>query len=88
MFSHVLVPLDIRFVPKITLMTAAVLANEQGARLTLLYVSDIAVDFPAAAVTAITDEVVKRQYDDVRRSFENALRTFLWPAICFELNRH
>ena len=73
MFSHVLVPLDLRFVPKVTLMTAAVLANDQGARLTLLHVSDFATDFPAVAVTAITDEVVKRQYDDIRRSFKNAL---------------
>lgn len=73
MFSHVLVPLDFRFVPKITLMTAAVLANDQGAELTLLYVSDIATDFPPAALTAIADEVVKRHYDDIRRSFDNAL---------------
>jgi nucleotide-binding universal stress UspA family protein len=73
MFSHVLVPLDFRFIPKITLMAAAVLANEQGAKLTLLYVSDIVTDFPAVAVTAITDEVVQREYDDIRRSFDNAL---------------
>jgi nucleotide-binding universal stress UspA family protein len=73
MFSHVLVPLDFRFVPKFTLMTAAVLANDQGAELTLLYVSDIARDFPSASVTSITDEVVKRHHDDLRRSFDNAL---------------
>jgi nucleotide-binding universal stress UspA family protein len=73
MFSHVLVPMDFRFVPRVTLMTAAVLANEQGARLSLLYVSDISVDYPVVAVTAITDDVVKRQYDDVRCAFENAL---------------
>lgn len=71
MFRHVLVPLEFRFVPKITLMTAAALANDQGAKLTLLHVSDIM--FPAAAVTAITKELVKREYDDIRRSFENAL---------------
>jgi nucleotide-binding universal stress UspA family protein len=74
MFSHVLVPLDFRFVPQTTLMTAAILANDQGAKLTLLHVSDdIAAGLPAAAVTAITDEVVKREYDDIRRSFDNAL---------------
>jgi hypothetical protein len=72
MFSHVLVPLDFRFVPRITLMTAAVLASDQGAQLTLLYVSDIATDFPAAPVTAITDEVVKRQYE--RRGLARAMR--------------
>jgi nucleotide-binding universal stress UspA family protein len=73
MFSHVLVPLDFRFVPKFSLMTAAVIANEQGAALTLLYVSNIATDFPSAPFTAITAEVVKCQYDDIRRSFDNAL---------------
>lgn len=73
MFNHVLVPLDFRFVPKVTLMTAAVLAAGQGAELTLLYVSDIAVDFPSAAVTAITDDVVRQHRDNIRRSFDNAL---------------
>ena len=73
MFRHVLVPLDLRFIPKVTLMTAAVLAKEQGAELTLLYVSDIASDLPAAGVTAISDDVLQRYQCDIRRSFANAL---------------
>ena len=73
MFSHVLVPLDCRFVPKFALMTAAALAKDQGAELTLLYVSDFAYECPSAAVTAITEDVVKHSYRDIRRSFDNAL---------------
>jgi nucleotide-binding universal stress UspA family protein len=73
MFRHVLVPLDIRFVPKFALMTAAALANDQDAQLTLLHVSDIAIDFHIAADTAITDDFVKRGYDDLCRFLDNAL---------------
>ena len=54
-------------------MTAAVLAREQGADLTLLYVADFAQDIPSAAVTALTDDVVQHYHRDIRRSFENAL---------------
>jgi nucleotide-binding universal stress UspA family protein len=73
MFRHVLVPLDCEFIPQFTLMTAAVLARDQGAELTLLYVSDFATDVPLATVTATTDDVVKRYHDDTRRCFDNAV---------------
>jgi nucleotide-binding universal stress UspA family protein len=40
MFKHVLVALTSQFMPKATLMTAAILSNEQDAQLTVLCITD------------------------------------------------
>jgi hypothetical protein len=71
-FKHVLVPLNFESVPRTVLTTAAVLATEQGADLTLLHVSDAGVDFALAGFTAVLDEHVKQHYDLVRHAMDDA----------------
>jgi nucleotide-binding universal stress UspA family protein len=60
MFKHILVPLDFRFRTRATLLTAAVLARENGAEVTLLYVGDPSRDLPGAPFTAITSDQIER----------------------------
>lgn len=58
MFKRVLVPLDVRFLPRLALRAAASLAHS-GADLTLLYVTDPARDFPEAAFTEIAADTME-----------------------------
>jgi nucleotide-binding universal stress UspA family protein len=73
-FNHVLVPLDIQFMPRTALMTAAELAVDQDAALTLLYVSPISYDMAtAASLTVILDETVQSYRDGIRHALYDAL---------------
>jgi nucleotide-binding universal stress UspA family protein len=56
MFSHILVPIAPPFLPKTTLMTAAALAVEQSAQLTLVYVSDERGSFLTPLLSLLPDE--------------------------------
>jgi nucleotide-binding universal stress UspA family protein len=60
MFKHVLVPLDFRFRTRATLLTAANLAREHGADVTLLYVENPARDLPGAGFATITSDQIDR----------------------------
>ncbi len=74
MFNHVLVPMDIQFMPRTALMTAAELAVDQDAALTLLYVSDINHDIAtAASFTTILDEAVQSYRNGIRHALDDAL---------------
>ena len=72
MFNHVLVPLDIRFVSKNALRTAAVLATEQNADVTLLYVYDVRRDSRSLSFNTIIEEDVDRHRSQVKRFLDNA----------------
>jgi nucleotide-binding universal stress UspA family protein len=72
MFSSVLVPIDVRFLPRLTLVTAATLASEQNARLTLLYVADTGRDFQSAAYTAVSSDDVDLYGARIRQFLGNA----------------
>lgn len=72
MFQHVLAPIDIRFRTRVTLATAAALAKEHGARVTLLYVQDLGRDIPSALFTKITEEQVDEIEAGARRSLQDA----------------
>jgi nucleotide-binding universal stress UspA family protein len=63
MFKHILVPLDFRFRTRVTLLTAAILARENGADVTLLYVEDPARDIPGVPFTTITSDQIERFND-------------------------
>jgi nucleotide-binding universal stress UspA family protein len=60
LFKHVLVPLDFRFRTRATLLTAALLARENDAGVTLLYVGDPARDIAGVPFTMITGEQIDR----------------------------
>jgi nucleotide-binding universal stress UspA family protein len=66
MFRHVLVPLDVRSLSKTALMTAVGIANEYGAKLTLIYVIDQVRDFFHAAFTVVTEDEVEQHEERVR----------------------
>lgn len=70
MFTHVLAPIDIRFRTRTTLATAAALAEEHGAALTMLYVQDLGRDIASALFTAITEE----QVEEIERGAARSLR--------------
>lgn len=72
MFHKVLVPFDIRFIPKNALHAAAALAHA-GAELTLLYVADVAADFAHAAFTPISQEEVDSYGARVNQKIDNVL---------------
>jgi nucleotide-binding universal stress UspA family protein len=59
MFDKVLVPIDLRSIPRMALRVAASLAYS-GSQLTLLYVTDVARDFPYAGLTVISEGDIKR----------------------------
>jgi nucleotide-binding universal stress UspA family protein len=60
MFKHILVPLDFRFRTRVTLLTAAGLARENGADVTLLYIEDPSHDIPGVPFTTITSDQIER----------------------------
>jgi nucleotide-binding universal stress UspA family protein len=66
MFRHVLVPLDVRFQSKKTLMAAVAIANGYEAELTLLCVIDAARDYFHAAFTIVTEAEVEQHEACVR----------------------
>jgi len=72
-FRHILVPLYGKFLPRAALMKAALLAGEQGAKLTLLHISDDSVDFAQAGITAALESHVKQHEERVRHVLEDAL---------------
>jgi nucleotide-binding universal stress UspA family protein len=53
MLKHILVPLDFRFRTRAPLVTAAMLAREDGADVTLLYVEDPSGNIPGVPFTPI-----------------------------------
>lgn len=72
MFKRVLVPIDFRFVPRMALRAAAALAHA-GAQLTLLYVTDVARDFPEAAFIALGEDTLERYEAAVNQKMGNAV---------------
>jgi nucleotide-binding universal stress UspA family protein len=60
MFKHVLVPIDFRFRTRVTLLTAALLAREHDAGVTLLYVENPARYIPGAGFAAVTSDQIDR----------------------------
>jgi nucleotide-binding universal stress UspA family protein len=72
MFHHVLVPLDLRFLPRSTLRTAALFASEQKADVTLLYVYDVRRDFLGAAVNTVFEDEIERHRARVQLFLDNA----------------
>ena len=73
MFKHILVPLDFRFAARTTLVTAARLAQEQGADVTLLYVQDLGRDIPASPYLMITVEELEEIERGVARFLNDAV---------------
>lgn len=72
MFRHVLVPLDGQFPSKTTLMTAAAIANEHDAKVTLLYVTDLAREFAACSLPVIAASEIERHEARVRNFLTDA----------------
>ena len=72
MFSHVLVPLDLRFLSRNALKTAALLASEQNAAITLLYVYDVRRDFLTPTFNTIFEDDVERHRTQVKHFLANA----------------
>ena len=72
MFKNVLVPFDVRFTPRFALRAAASLAHA-GAKLTLLYVSDVARDFPEAAFTEVAEDTVELHDARLKHKIDNAV---------------
>ena len=72
MFRHLLVPLEGTSVSKTTLMTAAALMNEFQAKLTLLYVMDLAREYANAALTVIPESDVARYEERIENFLCNA----------------
>ncbi len=70
MFKQILAPIDIRFRTRTTLATAAALARETGARITLLYVQDLGRDIASTVFTVITEQEV----DEIEAGAAQALR--------------
>jgi len=72
MFKHILVPLDFRFHAPTTLVTAASLAADQGAMVTLLYVQDLGRDIPATPYMMISAEEIEEIQRGVTRFLNDA----------------
>ena len=72
MFRHVLVPLDGKFLFKTTLMSAAAIANEHDAKVTLLYVTDLAREFAACSLPVIAAPEIERHEARVRSFLADA----------------
>ena len=73
MFRHVVVALDWRAIHRTALITAALLAHEEGAELTLVCICDIGRDF-GSAILGVIDEGEVAAYDrDVNRVLHDAL---------------
>ncbi len=72
MFRHVLVALDGTSLSKATLMTAVAIVNEFQAKLTLLYVIDLAREYANAALTVIPDADVERHEARIQNFLSDA----------------
>jgi len=72
MLKHILVPLDFRFRTRAPLVTAAMLARENGADVTLLYVEDPSANIPGVPLTPIPADQIDR--------FNNYVAEFLTDA--------
>jgi len=60
MLKHILVPIDFRFFTRAPLTTAAMLARENGADITLLYVEDPNGNIPGVPFTPIPADQIDR----------------------------
>ncbi len=71
MFPNVLVPFDVRFVPKLALQTAAALAHG-GSELTLLHIVDVA-DFVDGAFSPVSEESLERYEAHMNQKIDDVL---------------
>ena len=73
MFRHMVVAVDWRAIHRSALISAALLAYEEGAELTLVCVCDVGRDF-GSAILGVIDEGEVAAYDrDVNRALRDAL---------------
>ena len=71
MFKNVVIPFDIRFIPRLALRAAAALAHG-GAKLSLLYITDVAAEF-SVGFTPISEDAFKRHDAHVNQQTDNVL---------------
>jgi nucleotide-binding universal stress UspA family protein len=72
MFKHILVPLEYPALSTIVLRTAASLAHEENAKITLLHVVDMTRDFYVASFAPIDERDLDRHYARIGSFLEYA----------------
>lgn len=75
MFSKILVPFDVRFIPKMTLRAAAALAHD-GAEVTFLHVTGAPCDFVDPPFSVVDEDEMERCHYRMKRTIENVLAIF------------
>jgi nucleotide-binding universal stress UspA family protein len=65
--------MDVHFIPRVALKTAAELAVDQDAELTLLYVSDAIPDVWSASFVTITDDAIASYKNGISHTLDDAL---------------